>query len=157
MAVSQATEFAGPELELDEMYPCKILTANEVENKFGTDPRVNLVLELIDEDRQPLINEQDGKPIQIFNYINVSANSGKKSKLYQIWSGMFYGGKDIPDDEVMDTDQLVGLYARFFWGMVVAPDKSQKPGVVRMTALKKASPAVAAAKTSALEDAIDKA
>lgn len=155
MAVSTVQEFTGPNLELDEFYAVKIVSADEVENKFGSDPRVNLVCQLIDENRRP-ITDDDGRPVQAFCYVNVGSNSGKRSKLYQIWNAIFYDGKGIPEGEVMDTDELVNKYARIYWGMVANPqDKTEKPGVVRFAALKGAKPAAAAAKAKAVEDEID--
>ncbi len=158
MAVSTAKEFSGPELDLDEFYEAKILSGDEVDSNYGG-TRVNLVLQLIDDERQPLTDDED-KPLQIFNYVTVGTNSGKKSKLYQIWSGMFYSGKEVPEGEVMDTDLLVGKYCRFYWGMLPpTKDTPARPGVVRMAAPKSNKPAGTAApnRAKALEDDIDNA
>lgn len=145
MAVSRAQEFSGPDLQLDEYYLIRIHSANDAgENKYQPGvPRVLLVLQLLD-DAGKVQRDEEGKPIEILQGLNVKATAGKRALLHQFWNACIHAGKGVPDGEDMDTDELIGKRARVLWGMVQNSfDGTERPGIVKVSALRQ-SAAVAA-------------
>lgn len=139
MAIATASELTGPDLEQDEYYDARIKSAEDVENKYGTDPRVLVVWQILDERGKPAFDEKNGEPIEVLDGVTVKAKSGSRSKLYQIWNACFYEGKGVPDDEEMDTDQLPGQKCRLLWGMVHNPTaNTDRPGIFKYAPIRKA-------------------
>lgn len=149
MPVARANEFTGPDLEMDEFYTVRIKSVEDVENKYGPDPRVLATYQVLDENGKPS-RDDDGLAIEVQDGITVTAKAGSKSKFNQIWNAIFYDGKGVPEDTEMDTDELPGKRMRIMWGMVTNPnDKTQRPGIVRYSPTKKV------ASKRDLEDEID--
>lgn len=152
-AIVKESSGAPDILEVDEFYPYKVLRVEDLDPNpdFGPDPRVNIVCGLIDDDRRPLRDDK-GDQYEVFCRQSVKANVGKRSKLYSLWNAAFHNGEGVPEEEEIDTDELVGTYGRLYWGMVHNPNtNSEAPGIVRFAPLKKKG----SAKAQKISDELD--
>jgi hypothetical protein len=150
MAIAVASEFQGPDLEQDEYYDARIKSAEDVEDKYNTGPRVLVVWAILDERGKPAFDPKTNEPLEVLDGVTVKAKSGSRSKFYQIWNACFFEGKGVPDDEEMDSTQLPGQKCRLLWGMVMNPStKQERPGIFKYAPIRKAG---GASKRAAMED-----
>ena len=72
------------------------------DSKFKkTEPEERLTLRVRGETRD------DGGPLEIHAWITLYPNPGKRSQVYKLWSAIFFAGKELPEGEPIDTDQLL--------------------------------------------------
>src|SRR6266511_944037 len=59
----------------------------------------------------------DGSPLTVSDWITLYANPGKRSKVYKLWSAVFFdGAAEIPEGTPIDTDELEGKDVDFLVG-----------------------------------------
>lgn len=119
MAVLNATNAAAG-LSLDAgVYTVRVSKIEPWEQrpdaKFKSDfPQERLTL------RVKGYQNNDGTPVEVFDWITLYNPMGKRSKGYQIFSAAMFGGKELPEGEPLDTDDLVGKEVQ----ITVGPKKS---------------------------------
>lgn len=72
---------------------------------------------------------EDGEPITVKQWVTIYPVMRPRSAIYGIFSALMFGGEPIPEDEDLDTDDLVGKRGRLFWGPVDKPDGTKTVGV----------------------------
>lgn len=154
MAVIAATNKSNvPDLEIGEVYDFVVKSVEDAEDngKFKSDfPRQVITYTLKDEAGKTLAGD-DGKPITVKQWLTLYNPMRPRSAVYGVFSALQFAGKEIPEGEMLDTDDLVGKKGRLLWGMKSSPDgKDTSPGIVQVM-----PPRKAAARAVVTEDDID--
>lgn len=132
MAVIQATNKSNaPELE-DDIYEFVVQSVEDAES--NGDPRYNrdnLPRQVLTY-RLAGLKGDDGKPITVRQWVTLYNPMRKKSAVYGVFAALMYGGEQIPEGDLVDTDDLVGKRGRLVWGDVTTQDNQTKKGIVRV-------------------------
>lgn len=133
--VAATNKSAGPELDLDEVYHFQLTEAADAEaSQFDKPGEIRRVytLKVLSEQRRPITNSY-GDPITVKYWVTLYNPMRPRSAAYGLCSALLYGGNEIPEQEEVDDDDLVGKFGRFLWSMKTdLKGKPTNPGITKV-------------------------
>lgn len=126
MAILKASDSAGvPDLEFGA-HPAIVDEVKETTGKDFNDPTKEVArLEIA-------FRLPEDEDVVVRQWATLYEKLTPKQTLYPIVSALLYSGGPIPQDDEIDTDELVGKPCQIIWGTYTKGDKSQGTGITQV-------------------------
>lgn len=126
MPILKASDSAGvPDLDfgahpavVDEV---KVTTGKDFKDPTKEVPRLEIAFRLPDDD-----------DVIVRQWATLYDTLTPKQTLYPIVSALLYAGAEIPKDDEIDTDEMVGKPCQIIWGTYTKGDKTQGTGITQV-------------------------